>query len=293
MAIGGSTNTALHLPAIALEFGLDLPLLRFDEISKETPHLINLRPGGDRYLIDFERAGGVPAIQQRLQEKLDLDTLTVTGKTLGENLKEYIIINPRANKEIIATLGSPVHAEGGIAVLKGSLAPSGSVIKQTAVNQKMQRHSGPACVFDGEEAAMKAIMEKKIKSGDVLVIRYEGPKGGPGMREILSPTAAIAGMGLIDSVALITDGRFSGGTRGPCIGHVSPEAADGGPIALVKDGDIIEIDIPKRILNLKLSQDELEKRRKAWKPPAPKVTRGYLARYQRMVSSADKGAVFS
>jgi dihydroxy-acid dehydratase len=292
MAIGGSTNTALHLPAIAQEFGLDLPLMRFDEISKETPHLINLRPGGDRYLIDFERAGGVPAIQQRLQEKLDLDTLTVSGKTLGENLKEYIIINPRANKEIIATLGLPIHAEGGIAVLKGSLAPDGSVIKQTAVNQKMQRHSGPARVFDGEEAAMKAIMEKKIKSGDCLVIRYEGPKGGPGMREMLSPTAAIAGMGLIDSVALITDGRFSGGTRGPCIGHVSPEAAEGGAIALVRDGDIIEIDIPERVLNLKLSNEELEKRRKAWKPPAPKVIRGYLARYQKLVSSADKGAIF-
>lgn len=292
MAIGGSTNTALHLPAIAQEFGLDLPLMRFDEISKETPHLINLRPGGDRYLIDFERAGGVPAIQQRLQEKLDLDTLTVSGKTLGENLREYIIINPRANTEIIATLESPIHAEGGIAVLKGSLAPDGSVIKQTAVSLKMQRHSGPARVFDGEEAAMKAIMEKKIKPGDCLVIRYEGPKGGPGMREMLSPTAAIAGMGLIDSVALITDGRFSGGTRGPCIGHVSPEAAEGGAIALVRDGDIIEIDIPKRVLNLKLSQEELEKRRKAWKPPAPKVTKGYLARYQKQVSSADKGAVF-
>ncbi|MCZ7398761.1 MAG: dihydroxy-acid dehydratase [Candidatus Methanoperedens sp.] len=292
MAIGGSTNTALHLPAIAQEFGLDLPLMRFDEISKETPHLINLRPGGDRYLIDFERAGGVPAIQQRLQEKLDMDTLTVSGKTLGENLKEYIIINPRANKEIIATLESPIHAEGGIAVLKGSLAPDGSVIKQTAVSRNMQRHSGHARVFDGEEAAMKAIMAKKIKPGDCLVIRYEGPKGGPGMREMLSPTAAIAGMGLIDSVALITDGRFSGGTRGPCIGHVSPEAADGGAIALVRDGDIIEIDIPKRVLNLKLSQEELERRRKAWKPPAPKVTRGYLARYQKQVGSADKGAVF-
>jgi len=292
MAIGGSTNTALHLPAIAQEFGLKLPLMRFDEISKETPHLINLRPGGDRYLIDFERAGGVPAIQQRLQEKLDLDTLTVSGKTLGENLREYIIINPRANKEIIATLESPIHAEGGIAVLKGSLALDGSVIKQTAVSQKMQRHSGPARVFDGEEAAMKAIMEMKIKPGDCLVIRYEGPKGGPGMREMLSPTAAIAGMGLIDSVALITDGRFSGGTRGLCIGHVSPEAAEGGAIALVRDGDIIEIDIPQRVLNLKLSKEELEKRRKAWKPPAPKVTRGYLARYQKLVSSADKGAVF-
>ncbi len=292
MAIGGSTNTALHLPAIALEFGLELALSRFDEISRETPHLINLRPGGDRYLIDFERAGGVPAIQMRLKKKLDLDTLTVTGKSLAENLKEYIIVNPQANKEIIARVESPIHTEGGIAVLYGSLAANGSVIKQTAVNQKMQRFSGPARVFDGEEEAMKAIMAKKIKPGACVVIRYEGPKGGPGMREMLSPTAAIAGMGLIDSVALITDGRFSGGTRGLSIGHVSPEAADGGAIALVKEGDIIEIDIPKRELNLKLPKKELEKRRKAWKAPASKVTKGYLARYQRQVGSADKGAVF-
>ncbi len=292
MAIGGSTNTTLHLPAIALEFGLELPLSRFDEISRETPHLINLRPGGDRYLIDFERAGGVPAIQQRLKKKLNLDALTVTGKSLGENLKEYIIINPRANKEIIASVESPINTEGGIAVLYGSLAANGSVIKQTAVNQKMQRFSGLARVFDGEEEAMKAIMGKKIKPGDCVVIRYEGPKGGPGMREMLSPTAAIAGMGLIDSVALITDGRFSGGTRGLSIGHVSPEAAEGGAIALVKDGDIIEIDIPRRELNLKLPKEELDKRRKMWKAPVPKVTKGYLARYMKQVSSADKGAVF-
>jgi len=292
MAIGGSTNTALHLPAIAAEFGLDLSLSRFDELSRETPHLINLRPGGNRYLIDFERAGGVPAIQQRLSGKLDLDTPTVTGKTLKENLADYVIINPRANKEIIATLDSPVHPEGGIAVLRGSLAPEGAVIKQTAVGQEMQKHRGPARVFDSEELAMRAIMGNKIKPGDCVVIRYEGPKGGPGMREMLSPTAAIAGMGLIDSVALITDGRFSGGTRGPCIGHVSPEAADGGPIALVKDGDIVEIDIPARVLNLKILPEELEKRKKTWKAPAPKVTRGYLARYQKQVSSADKGAIF-
>jgi dihydroxy-acid dehydratase len=292
MAIGGSTNTALHLPAIAAEFGLDLPLSRFDELSKETPHLINLRPGGNWYLIDFERAGGVPAIQQRLKDALDMDTLTVTGKSLEENLMEYIIINPRANKEIIATIDSPVHSEGGIAVLRGSLAPQGSVIKQTAVSKKMQRFSGKARVFDSEELSMKAIMDNKIKAGDCIIIRYEGPKGGPGMREMLSPTAAIAGMGLMESVALVTDGRFSGGTRGPCIGHVSPEAAEGGPIALVQDGDIIEIDIPARLLNLKVSKDEIDKRRKAWKAPAPKVTKGYLSRYQRLVSSADKGAVF-
>lgn len=291
MAIGGSTNTALHLPAIALDYGLDLPLMKFDQISKETPHLINLRPGGDKYLIDFERAGGVPAIQERLSSKLDLNALTVTGKTLAQNLKEYIIINPRANKEIIASLDSPVHAEGGIAVLKGSLAPDGSVIKQTAVSQKMLKHSGPARVFDSEEEAMAAIMARKIKSGDCLVIRYEGPKGGPGMREMLSPTAAIAGMGLIDSVALITDGRFSGGTRGPCIGHVCPEAAQGGPIALVREGDTIEIDIPGRILNIRISKEELEKRKKSWKSPEPRATKGYLARYQKLVGSADKGAV--
>ncbi len=292
MAIGGSTNTALHLPAIAAEFGLDLSLSRFDELSIETPHLINLRPGGNRFLIDFERAGGVPAIQQRLKDALDMDTLTVTGKSLEENLKEYKIINPRANKEIIATIDSPVHSEGGIAVLRGSLAPQGSVVKQTAVSQKMQRFSGKARVFDSEELSMKAIMDNKIKAGDCIIIRYEGPKGGPGMREMLSPTAAIAGMGLMESVALVTDGRFSGGTRGPCIGHVSPEAADGGPIALVQDGDIIEIDIPARLLNLKVSKDEIEKRRKAWKAPAPKATKGYLARYQMLVSSADRGAIF-
>ncbi len=291
MAIGGSTNTALHLPAIAAEFGLGLPLLRFDEISKETPHLINLRPGGNRYLIDFERAGGVPAVMQRLHERLNLDVMTVTGKSLAENLREYMIINPRANQEIIATPDTPVHAEGGIAVLRGSLAPDGSVIKQTAVSQKMQRYSGPARVFDSEELAMRAIMENKTKPGDCIIIRYEGPKGGPGMREMLSPTAAIAGMGLIDSVALITDGRFSGGTRGPCIGHVSPEAAERGPIALVEDGDTIEIDIPGRILNLKVSQEELEKRRKMWKAPASRVTKGYLARYQKQVDSSDKGAI--
>jgi dihydroxy-acid dehydratase len=293
MAIGGSTNTALHLPAIAAEFGIELTLSRFDEISKETPHLINLRPGGNWYLIDFERAGGVPAIMQRLREKLNLDAMTATGKSLKENLDGYIVINPRANKEIIATLESPVHAEGGIAVLRGSLAPDGSVIKQTAVSQKMMRFSGAARVFDSEELAMKAIMGNNIKSGDCMIIRYEGPKGGPGMREMLSPTAAIAGMGLIDSVALITDGRFSGGTRGPCIGHVSPEAAEGGPIALVQEGDIVEIDIPGRVLNLKVSKEELDKRKKAWKPPAPRVTKGYLARYQKQVGSADKGAIFS
>ncbi|MCE8424258.1 MAG: dihydroxy-acid dehydratase [Candidatus Methanoperedens sp.] len=293
MAIGGSTNTTLHLPAIAAEFGLDLSLSKFDELSKVTPHLINLRPGGEHYLIDFERAGGVPAIQARLQSRLKTGTMTVTCKTLKENLKEYILINPRANKEIIKTLESPVHPEGGIAILYGSLATLGSVVKQAAVSQNMLKFKGPARVFDSEELAMAAIMGNKIRSGDCVIIRYEGPKGGPGMREMLSPTAAIAGMGLIESVALITDGRFSGGTRGPCIGHVSPEAAECGPIALVKDGDIIEIDIPDRKLDIIVPPEELKNRRKEWKPPASRVKKGYLARYQKQVSSADKGAIFS
>lgn len=292
MAIGGSTNTVLHLPAIALEFGLELLLSRFDELSKDTPHLINLRPGGDRYLIDFENAGGVPALQQRLYSRLNLDVMTSSGKSLRENLKQCKPINPRINKEVIATLDSPVHREGGIAVLFGSLAPAGAVVKQTAVSQKMLLYSGTARVFDSEERAMAEILENRIKPGECVVIRYEGPKGGPGMREMLSPTAAIAGMGLIESVALITDGRFSGGTRGPCIGHVSPEAVEGGPIALVQEGDVIEIDIPRRALNLKVSKEEMEKRRAMWKKPEPKIKKGYLARYQKQVSSADRGAVF-
>lgn len=289
MAIGGSTNTVLHLPAIAQEFGLKLLLSRFDEISRETPHIVDLRPGGKYYLIDFERAGGVPAVMLRLEHMLN-NTLTVTGKRLKQNLRDYIIINPKANKEVIATLDSPVHAEGGIAVLKGSLAPHGAVVKQTAVSPRMLKHTGPAIVFDGEEEAMQAIMSKHIRSGDCIIIRYEGPKGGPGMREMLSPTAAIAGMGLIESVALITDGRFSGGTRGTCIGHVSPEAMKGGAIALVQNGDLIEIDIPRRVLNLKVSEEELKERKKSWKLPKL-ATKGYLARYQKEVGSADKGAV--
>ncbi|HID26796.1 MAG TPA: dihydroxy-acid dehydratase [Methanosarcinales archaeon] len=271
MAIGGSTNTVLHLPEIAKEFGLELPIERFDELSRETPHLINLRPGGNNYLIDFERAGGVPAIIQRIKDKLDLDALTVTGKTLKENLKEFRIINPKTNKKVISSLENPVHKEGGIAILKGNLAPKGSVVKQTAVTENMLKHKGPARVFDSEEDAMESIMKKEINMGDVIIIRYEGLKGGPGMREMLAPTSAIAGMGLIDSVALITDGRFSGGTRGPCIGHVSPEAIEGGNIALVQDGDLIEIDIPNRKLNMLVSEEVIEERRKKWKPKEVKV----------------------
>lgn len=291
MAIGGSTNTALHLPAIAHELGLDLPLERFDEMSRTTPHLTNLRPGGSNFLLDLERAGGVPAVMQRLRGLLELDAMTVTGKILDENLNEFKIVNPIANADIIKTLDNPVHSEGGIAVLKGNLAPEGSVIKQTAVHPGMMVHSGPARVFDSEEESMQAIMEGKIKSGDVVVIRYEGPMGGPGMREMLSPTSAIAGMGLIDSVALITDGRFSGGTRGPCIGHITPEAAQGGPIALAEDGDIIEIDIPRRSLNLKVPVEILNERRSRWRKYVSDIKQSYLTRYQRSVGNASRGSI--
>lgn len=291
MAIGGSTNTALHLPAIAHEFGMDLPLDRFDVMSRTTPHLTNLRPGGNHFLLDLERAGGVPAVMQRLGDMLSLDVLTVTGETMAKNLEAFTPVNPRTNASVIKTLDNPVHPQGGIAILKGNLAPEGSVIKQTAVHPDMMVHSGPARVFDSEEESMHAIMDRQIKAGDVVVIRYEGPKGGPGMREMLSPTSAIAGMGLIDSVALITDGRFSGGTRGPCIGHVTPEAAQGGPIALVEEGDTIEIDIPNRLLNIKVPDNVLEERKARWKNPVVETKKSYLARYQRYVGTASRGSI--
>lgn len=291
MAIGGSTNTVLHMPAIAAEFGLDLDLRRFDQLSRETPHLVNLRPGGPYHMIDLDRAGGIPAIFSRLAPKLNLDVLTVTGRTLGEDLAEFKPINPEANARVIATLEKPVHPEGGIAILFGSLAPEGGVVKQTAVSSSMLKHIGPAVIYDSEEESMAGIMGGQVKAGDVVVIRYEGPKGGPGMRETLAPTSAIAGAGLSESVALITDGRFSGGTRGPCIGHISPEAAVGGPIALVKPGDMISIDIPGRKLDLLVSAEELDARRKAWTPPAPRITTGVLARYRSSVTSASKGSV--
>lgn len=290
MAIGGSTNTTLHLPALAHEFGLNLPLDTFDELSRTTPHLISLRPGGPNFMLHFDRAGGVQAVMQRLSSKLHLDQLTVNGKTIGENLEGLDIVNPKLNKEIIATLENPIHAQGGIAILKGSLAPDGAVVKQAAVAPNMRVHIGPARVYDSEEDSMKDILAGHIKPGDVIIIRYEGPKGGPGMREMLAATAAIGGMGLLESVALITDGRFSGGTRGPCIGHVSPEASEGGPIALVKDGDMIEINIPERSLNLKVSEEELKQRKAAFVPPKKEVT-GYLARYQRAVHSANTGGI--
>ncbi len=291
MAIGGSTNTVLHIPAIAAEFGLDMDLDRFDRLSRETPHLVNLRPGGPHHILDLERAGGIPAVMKELAPMLSLDALTVTGKSLGENLEACKIVNPLANAAVISRLQSPVHAQGGIAILHGSLAPEGAVVKQTAVSPAMLKHTGPARIYDSEEESMAGIVSGGVKAGEVVIIRYEGPKGGPGMREMLAPTSAIAGAGLSESVALITDGRFSGGTRGPCIGHVSPEAAVGGPIALVKDGDMISIDIPARKIELFVDPAEMERRKAAWKVPEPKITGGILGRYRNSVTSASKGSV--
>ena len=291
MAIGGSTNTVLHMPAIASEFGLNLDLEMIDQLSRETPHLVNLRPGGPYHMIDLDRAGGIPAILSRLKSKLNLDAMTVTGRTMGLEIADFHPINPEANAKVIATLDSPVHPEGGIAILWGSLAPEGAVVKQTAVSTSMLKHTGPAVIYDSEEESMKGIVSGQVKAGDVVIIRYEGPKGGPGMRETLAPTSAIAGAGLSESVALITDGRFSGGTRGPCIGHVSPEAAVGGPIALVRTGDKISIDIPGRKVELLVDPAELKERQKSWKQPKPKFTGGVLARYMNSVTSASKGGV--
>ncbi len=287
MALGGSTNAVLHITAIAKEAGVDLSLETFDRISRETPHISNLRPGGDFMMEDLDAAGGIPAVMKRLKELMN-NTNTVSGRTIYEIADEAEIYDD----EVIRPLDNPYHKEGGIAVLFGNLAPEGAVIKQTAVSENMMSFKGVARVFDSEEAAMEAILGGKIKPGDVVVIRYEGPKGGPGMREMLAPTSAIVGMGLSDSVALITDGRFSGGTKGPCIGHVSPEAAAGGPIGLLKDGDIISIDIPNRRIEVELSQAELEKRKREWRPPEPKIKKGYLARYAKFVTSASTGAVY-
>ena len=290
MAIGGSTNTALHLPAIAAAFDICLTLDDFDRLSKNTPHIVSLRPAGPWFMTDFDRAGGIYSILERLGGRIMKNEMTVTGKTVGENMKSRILVNPKFNQKVIQTVDAPVHKEGGIAILKGNLAPDGSVVKQAAVSKKIMKHKGPARVFDSEEEAMAAILSGKIKAGDVVIIRYEGPKGGPGMREMLSPTAAIAGLGLIDSVALITDGRFSGGTRGPCIGHVSPEASEGGPIAFIENGDLIEIDIPNRVLNVLIDDVVLEKRRKSF-TPVEKPASGYLKKYRRTVRSANFGAI--
>jgi dihydroxy-acid dehydratase len=279
MALGGSTNAVLHLSAIASEIGVSLPLTFFDEISRRVPHLCNMVPSGPYALEDLDAAGGIPAVMKELSPLLHLDAVTVTGKTVEHNIEKAKVTNAK----VIRPLSNPVHKEGGIAILHGNLAPKGAVIKTAAVSSGMLSHKGSAKVFNSEEEAMKAIVSRKIKPGDIVVIRYEGPKGGPGMREMLSPTATISGMGLSESVALITDGRFSGATRGPCIGHVSPEAAEGGPIATLKDGDIIEINIPKRILRVELEEEELENRLKSWKPKPPKIKRGYLAKYSSLL----------
>jgi len=290
MAFGGSTNTVLHLPAIAHEAGIELNLETFNKISEKTPHLCNLSPAGPHHLQDLYRAGGVYALMKILMDKglIYGDALTVSTLSIKENIKDAMVID----NEVIRTTENPYHSTGGLKILFGNLAPEGAVVKETAVSPKMLKRKGPARVFNSEEEATNAILSGKIKKSEIIVIRYEGPKGGPGMREMLTPTAAIAGAGLGEDVALITDGRFSGGTRGAAIGHICPEAADKGPIAAVKDGDIIEIDIPNKKLNLLVSQDEIEKRIKELPPFEPKIKTGYMARYAKMVGPASKGATF-
>ncbi|MDM8525744.1 dihydroxy-acid dehydratase [Desulfococcaceae bacterium HSG8] len=290
MALGCSTNTVLHLTALAAEARVAMNLNQINEISKTTPHLCSLSPGGKDHLEDLNRAGGVPAVIRELSDAglINNDCITATAMTVGENIKDVRILDP----DVIRTVENPYHKEGGLAVLFGNLAPEGCVVKQSAVLDSMLRHEGPARVFDSEEDATQAIMEGRIKKGDVLVIRYEGPMGGPGMREMLTPTSTIAGMKLDAHVALLTDGRFSGGTRGASIGHISPEAMQGGPIAIVQEGDLISVDIPGKTLTLKVSEEEIKKRLSEWSPPEPKITHGYMARYARMVSSASQGAVF-
>ena len=289
MALGCSTNSMLHLPAIAHEVGFDFDISFANEISEKTPNLCHLAPAGPTYMEDLNEAGGVYAVMNELSELglLNLDCMTVTGKTVGENIKGVENKDP----EVIRPLDNPYSKTGGLAVLKGNLAPDGGVVKRSAVAEEMMVHEGPARVFDCEEDAIAAIKGGKIVAGDVVVIRYEGPKGGPGMREMLNPTSAIAGMGLGSSVALITDGRFSGASRGASIGHVSPEAAVGGPIALVEEGDIIKINIPENTLNVEVSDEELAERKKKWQPREPKVNSGYLKRYANMVTSGSTGAI--
>ncbi|MBQ9443141.1 MAG: dihydroxy-acid dehydratase [Lachnospiraceae bacterium] len=289
MALGCSTNTMLHLPAIAHEAGIELNMEIANEVSDRTPNLCHLAPAGHTYMEDLNEAGGVYAVMNELSKKnlLNLDCMTVTGKTVGENIASVT----NKNTEVIRSIDDPFMNEGGIAVLKGNIAPDTGIVKRSAVAEEMMVHSGPARVFDCEEDAIKAIYDGKINAGDVVVIRYEGPKGGPGMREMLNPTSAIAGMGLGSSVALITDGRFSGASRGASIGHVSPEAAVGGPIALIEEGDIIKIDIPANRLDVDVPDDVLEERRKKWQPREPRVKDGYLARYEKMVTSGNRGAI--
>ena len=289
MALGCSTNSMLHLPAIAHEAGVELNVDIANEISAKTPNLCHLAPAGHTYMEDLNEAGGIYAVMNEISKLglLNLDCMTVTGRTVGENIKDCVNKNP----EVIRTIDNPYSKTGGIAVLRGNLAPDSCVVKRSAVAPEMLVHEGPARVFDSEDDAIAAIKGGKIVAGDVVVIRYEGPKGGPGMREMLNPTSAIVGMGLGSTVALITDGRFSGASRGASIGHVSPEAAEGGPIALVEEGDLIRINIPEHKLELAVSDEELARRKAAWTPREPKVTTGYLKRYAKMVSSANKGAI--
>ncbi|MFH1481194.1 MAG: dihydroxy-acid dehydratase [Pseudomonadota bacterium] len=291
MALGSSTNTVLHLPAIAREAGISLDLHIFNRISEKTPNICRISPAGHYHMEDLDRAGGIRSVMGELDKKglLDLNAMTVSGKKLQEVLGSARSLDT----EVIRSVDSPYSPDGGLAILFGNLAPDGAVVKKSAVDPSMMKHSGPARVFEGEEGAMEAILSGKITKGDVVVIRYEGPKGGPGMREMLSPTSALAGVGLDKVVALITDGRFSGGTRGAAIGHISPEAQEGGPIALIKEGDIIEIDIPNRSLKVNLSQDEIDRRLREWKEPDYKVKKGCLYRYARQVTSAGTGAVLS
>lgn len=289
MALGCSTNSVLHLLAIAKEADVEMNLDKINEISAKVPNICKLAPAGKHHVQDLYAAGGIPAVLKELSSNnlIDDSLLTVTGKTIKENIEKVKVLD----REVIRSVDDPYSLTGGIAVLKGNLAPEGAVVKRSAVAPEMLCHKGPAKVFNSEEEAIEAIYNGKISKGDIVVIRYEGPKGGPGMREMLSPTSAIAGMGLDKDVALITDGRFSGATRGAAIGHISPEAMEGGPIALVKEGDIISIDIPNGRLNVEITKEELEKRMSTWKCPEPKITKGYLGRYSRHVSSASKGAV--
>ncbi|MFH1288306.1 MAG: dihydroxy-acid dehydratase [bacterium] len=289
MAFGGSSNTTLHLPAIAKEVGIDLLLNEFNKISRKTPHLCSMSPGGKYHLEDLDRAGGIPALMKELARKklLNLEEITVNGIKVKENIKDAEIIDC----DVIRPLNNPYHKTGGLAVLFGNIAPDGSVVKEAAVSKEMLKFTGRARIFESEEFAVKAIFGKKIKRGDCIIIRNEGPKGGPGMREMLTPTSAVMGMGLGESVALLTDGRFSGGTRGACIGHISPESAAGGPLAIVKEGDIIEIDIPNRKLNVRLTNEEIKNRFKNWSPKKSVSTNSYLNRYKKMVTSGSNGAV--
>jgi dihydroxy-acid dehydratase len=290
MALGCSTNTVLHVPAIAHEAQVNLNLDLFNDMSKKTPHLCSLSPGGLHHLEDLDAAGGIMAVMAELSRHGLINGNCLTAS--GQKIKEILETVKGMDHDIIRPFSNPYHREGGIAILRGNLAPDGAVVKQSAVAPEMLRSTGRARVFDAEEAAVEAILGGKIKAGDVVVIRYEGPKGGPGMREMLTPTSSIVGMGLDKDVALITDGRFSGGTRGAALGHVSPEAAEGGPIALIENNDEIEIDIPAKKITLKVSEEELARRRQKWQPPEPKIKSGYAYRYSQMVTSASTGAIF-